>query len=122
MRVDALESQIQKGITDLLDAERIPYWRMNAGDRFGSYTSKRTGKTKNWRIKGHATGTPDLLVSFKSVNQSVPGFLWIEVKKPGEVQEPEQIEFQRRATVDWGHDYIVATSIDDVLHFLEVNQ
>src|SRR5512146_3091745 len=50
------ESLVLKAVTDLLSAERIPHWRMNAGDRFGSYRGKR------WRIRGHAPGTADLLV------------------------------------------------------------
>jgi hypothetical protein len=129
-----LEGDVKKCITDFLDAERIPWWRMNAGDRYGSYTSKRTGKSKRWKIAGQLTGTADLLCSpkirqfhpcgaialrgYTDRELAVAAFLWIEVKRPGEKQTADQIRFQQEC-LNRGHAYLLADSVDAVMEWLK---
>ena len=132
------EAAVKRAITDLLDAERIPYWPMNAGDRFGTY------KGKTWRIRGQQPGTADLLAAPRAIpdcasmfgdkdgclpgnrrlwicnacsvpQPPLPNFLWIECKRPkGGLQSEAQREFERFVT-EQGHIYVLATSSDDVL-------
>jgi hypothetical protein len=99
---------VMRACTDLLDAERILYFRMNAGDRFGTHTSKRTGKTSKWRIRGHAAGTADLLL-FISDETNIPRTVWVECKAPGYQPSAEQVAF-RNKVLAIGHWYAL---IDD---------
>jgi hypothetical protein len=92
---------VMRAVTDLLDAEHILYFRMNAGDRLGSYTSKRTGKTSRWRIKGHAKGTADLLLFIGTRP------VWCECKRPGEPLTAEQCEFAGMVQGTYNHVFII---------------
>lgn len=108
-----LERDVQRAITDLLTAHRIPFWRMNSGDRFGMTNGKK------WRIKGHEPGTPDLLAAPKN-EFGWPHYLWIEVKRPGGKQTPEQKNFETFANEQqmW---YVLADSVEVVEKFLAEN-
>jgi hypothetical protein len=122
-----LERDVQKSITDLLAAERIPCFRMNSGDRFGVTNGKK------WRIRGHETGTADLLaapkirkgfpsgplylLNMRGEDVAVPVFLWIEVKRPGNKQTADQIRFEQECMLR-GHAYLCADSVDTVLDWL----
>ena len=86
------EGLVKKAVEDLLKAENIPYWRMNAGDRFTSHP--KTGVV--YRIRGHKKGTADFLAApnIKSGPYVIPVFLWIETKDPerGKIEQ-EQLDF-----------------------------
>ena len=104
------EAAVKRAVTDLLDAERIPWWRMNAG---GTLVQS---KGKTYRIAGAQAGTADILAApICKFGCCKPKFLWIECKRPkGGVQSDAQKEFQR-FIVEQGHEYMIATSSDDVL-------
>lgn len=91
------EGYVKKAVEDLLKAERIRYWRMNAGDRFGSTNGRK------WRIRGHEAGTPDFLASLKReiacprCSDPVAQLMWIEVKAPGESPTKQQLAFADEA-------------------------
>ena len=121
------EGSVMKAVTDLLEAYRIPYWRMNAGNRIGSYASKRTGKTTHWCIRGHQPGTADLLAAPRALRipgglwlDGAPSYLWIEVKAPNGRQSVEQEQFEAFVRSQ-SMNYIVARSSDDVLRWLKDN-
>jgi hypothetical protein len=103
---------VMRAVTDLLDAERILYFRMNAGDRLGAYTSKRTGKTSRWRIKGHGKGTADLLFFIGTRP------VWCECKRPGEQTTHEQ-ELFRIDVVQRGHTYILVEDAAELQAWLK---
>lgn len=121
------EKDVMKQVCDFLDAERIPYFRMNAGDRFGITNGRR------WRIKGHAAGTADLLLSPKisrflpsghlRLNQitgeaaRIPVFLWCELKRPGKSQSPEQVRFELEC-LQRGHAYICIDDVQELIDWL----
>lgn len=120
MRSAILEKDVQRAIVDYLKAEKIPVFRMNSGDRFGEHNGKK------WRIKGHEPGTPDLLAA-PSVTMGdavgcsgfdVRAYLWIEVKRPGGKQSPEQKNFEKFCSE---HDmlYLLADSVEKVIDFLK---
>lgn len=113
------ESDTLKAILQYLEMRGILYFRMNSGDRFGSY------KGKTWRIRGHQKGTADILV-FKKESiylgrnlGTIPEYIeyplvcWVECKSALGKQSLEQKQFQQRVE-EWGHIYIVARNIDDV--------
>jgi hypothetical protein len=99
-----LEKDIQSTICDYLAARRYFFWRQN--------TSPTVQKSADgWqfrRMAKHAMrGVPDIIL----VHVGKPYFL--EVKRPGTKQSPDQIEFQRRAEAA-GALYSVVRSIEDV--------
>lgn len=123
------EAGIQKACIELLNAVGIPNFRMNAGDRFGTY------KGKTWRIRGHEKGTADLLalpevtvfipmpeVGINHQGRSHPHMwaLWLEIKRPGEKQTPEQRDFQYRME-SRGHVYLVITDVSQLQDWLKQN-
>lgn len=98
------EGVVKKAVTDLLDAERIPWWRMQSG--------KVKSQFGGW-IQMCAKGTADILAApngiayagtgFPQKNRErlvindgyvlVPKFLWIETKAPKGKPTKEQLEF-----------------------------
>lgn len=99
------EGQVKKAVMDLLAAYKIPAFRMNAGDRFGSY------KGRKWRIAGHAPGTADILALpwiYKG-DEARLAAVWIECKAPGKELSKLQENFRDWAIVQ-GHDYLL---VDD---------
>lgn len=112
------EGYVKKAVCDLLDAERILYWRMNAG---ATVLTGAGGKKR--MIRGHGAGTADILAAplvpsvltlRKEKSFPKPVFLWIEVKSDTGKQSPVQRSFQRLVEAQ-GHIYIIARSSDDVL-------
>lgn len=124
--VTTSEANVQRAVCDLLDAKRIFWCRMNAGDRFGSYTSKKTGKAKGWCIKGQKEGTADLLALISrwvGGNGQVPVstahiVLWIETKPTGGTQSPAQIDFQQDVEAR-GMTYLLVDSIDVLISWFK---
>lgn len=112
------EADVKRAVMDLLKARGIMSFRMNAGDRFGSY------KGRTWKIAGHPTGTADIL-AFLPLGVDYVGchnqfILWIETKSSIGKQSSEQIVFERMVK-DQGHDYILARSAFDVQDWLDKN-
>lgn len=101
------ESDIQKGILDLLAAERVFHVRMNSGAMFGEH------KGKKWAVRFGEKGMADILVIPKVGSWTIPA-LWIEVKNEKGKQPDDQKAFQARVEEE-GHRYLLARSIDDVL-------
>ena len=83
------ETDLSRAIREALTAKG--YWvdRINSGNVFLSYTSKRTGETKGRRIAMAEPGTPDTLVIWP--------YCWVETKTPIGKASPEQIEWHREA-------------------------
>ena len=92
------EAVTQKRIQDYLTAIKVYHARINvAGIR-------RNGQ---WTKSGATKGVSDLFAIVKGI------VYWIEVKKVGEKQSPEQIEFQNDVEANGGV-YILAYSVNDV--------
>ena len=106
------ESDVQKCITDYLAAERIPCWRMNAGNG------------GNFRMKGHEAGTADLLATpyLRYLgNFKAPALVWIETKAPGARTKPETAKAQQEFcdyVKSQGHYYIKASDVETVQQFI----
>ena len=120
------ESQVVAEIL-ALDLPGVTLCRTNAGMVFGSYTSKRTGKTKRWVIRVGAKGMSDL-VGFRTEyhpiwqdgkyprrpdDETVARFLAIEVKRPPRQATAQQQEFLDRVNAAGGIGF-VAWSAEDV--------
>ena len=95
------ETEIKKQITDYLKARRFLIFRMNAG-------RVRIGKRYIYLCP---TGTPDLQVV------GPPSF-WLEVKKPGEEPDEDQLKMHADLRAR-GHVVHVVWSLDDVIAILE---
>lgn len=119
------EGYVQSAITDFLAAEHVLHFRMNTGAMQGEHNGKK------WFVRFGAPGMADLL-AFKEVwcwwmQNSEAGIhndvrdlihsitpVWIEVKKPGGKQSPNQKSFQKLVE-SHGHRYILADSIDSFI-------
>src|SRR5437016_1004860 len=77
-----LEKEIQLSICHYLELRKHFWWRNNSG----AFKTERGGF-----IRFGTPGSPDIIV----VHVGHPYFL--EVKRPGTKQSPDQIEFQKRA-------------------------
>lgn len=113
------EGYVKKAVEDLLTAEKIPYWRMNAGDRFGQTNGRK------WRIRGHAEGTADILAAPRTVTFLPPNltmdanvFLWIETKGKDGKQSAEQLEFADYVR-NRGHYYLVIEDVKTLQDWLK---
>lgn len=115
------EAAVKRAVEDLLTAEKIRFYRMNAGDRFGEH------KGKTWRIKGHAKGTPDILATptiDSCLNTSVfrvKVLLWIEVKAPGKKPTDEQSAFAYTVIAD-GERWILVDDVSQLQKWLRENR
>src|SRR4051794_37889882 len=99
------EKDLMKLLRDFFAVEKIRAFRMNSGNVFGSYTSKKTGKASHWRIKLQEPGTPDWLVVKPCQKYAIPFsekgvsshyVIWIECKRPkNSTHEEAQKEFQK---------------------------
>jgi hypothetical protein len=99
------ESDIQASILDYLAARRHFAIRLN---NIPAFNRNADGTITMRRLPKHALpGLADILV----VHTGHPYFL--EVKRKGTYQSPEQKEFERRA-IEAGAFYAVVRSIDDV--------
>lgn len=92
------ESDIVKAITDYLTAKRHFFWRNNTG------ATKTIG---GGFIRFGAVGSPDICVIHEGF------FIGLEVKKKGEKQSTDQVEWERKCR-EAGAEYHVVRSIDDV--------
>lgn len=110
------EGSVKSAVEDFLKTTRIPYFRMNSGDRLGSSNGKK------WRIRGHESGTADFLLCpnislqnnanvFADVSGTAwfPCFLWVETKAPGKGPTDDQKVFAQKMQ-ERGHYWLC---IDD---------
>jgi hypothetical protein len=109
MNLKRSEADVMRSVKALLKATGILSFRMNSGDRFGSY------KGKVWRIMGNPTGTADLLCFIPKEGYVLP--LWIEAKSSIGKQSPEQKQFQEMVENE-GHSYLLARSAEDLHEWL----
>ena len=93
-----LERDVQRSIVDHLELRRHFFWRNNSG----AFKAQHGGF-----IRFGTSGSPDIIV----VHVGRPYFL--EVKRKGTYQSPEQREFQSKAEAA-GALYAVVRSIEDV--------
>jgi len=94
------ESEIQKLIIDYFESCGDIPMRMNSG----------LVKKGTRYIRLQKAGTPDLFVVRKSGNN-----LWIEVKRPGEKPDSDQVKMIN-ILQSYGETVIVATSLTDVIN------
>lgn len=98
------ESALLKAITQYLEFQNWPVYRMNSG----TFQDARTG---SW-IRGQGIGTPDLCVGYFDKTVRLWLLAWIEVKDKSRLSDA-QISFLRRVH-KLGCPWLVARSIDDV--------
>ncbi len=98
------ESEIQLSICEYLAARKHFYWRQNTAPTI----QKSNGGWAFRKMPKHSLkGVPDIIL----VHVGRPYFL--EVKRPGTYQSPDQKAFQQRAE-EAGALYAVVRSIEDV--------
>jgi len=105
------EAQTQRLILDWLAAKGILAFRMQSGATISSYK----GKTRMFRY-----GTPGMadILAFTRQTEHEPSLpIWIEVKAPKGKQSDLQKSFEKQVAAE-GHNYIVATSLEDVENWL----
>lgn len=102
-----LEKHIQKQILDYLSYRPGKFWRQNTGAFKGKYTSKRTGVTKTRFVQFGIDGCADI-TGIKEGRR-----IEIEVKRPKEKQNDNQIAFQAMIESQGGL-YVLARSLEDV--------
>lgn len=109
------ESDIQRTILDGLAAMHIWAIRMNSGAMYGSHKGKR------WAVRFGRKGMADVLaLPYRDNKFHACCFnpTWIEVKRLGEKQTADQVNFQYEVESE-GHRYILATSWDSVLAVIQ---
>jgi len=96
------ESDIQKQIMETLEQCGIFYIRLNSGEVrvHGGY------------LRLCPPGTGDIIV-FPPMSTPV----WLEIKELKGEQRKTQIAFQAK-TADYGHDYYIVRSLDDIKPFI----
>jgi hypothetical protein len=129
MNLQRSEKDIQAGIVSVLKAHGILAFRMNTGAMRGNH------KGKPWYVRFGFPGTADIL-AFPQIETRIrlaPGsnpatvwirlttILWIECKRPGEKQEPDQEHFQL-IVEQAGHTYLVGHSPQEVLDWIEARR
>ncbi len=92
------EAATQRRIQDYLTGIGAYHARINVGGL------RRKGV---WTPSGATKGVSDLVAIIKGV------VYWIEVKKVGEKQNPDQIEFQKNVEANGGI-YVLAYSVNDL--------
>lgn len=105
MKLYRSEADVLRSIKALLKARGILCFRMQSGDRFGSY------KGKTWRIMGNPSGTADILCFIPKDGYPTP--VWIEAKSSIGKQAPGQKQFQEIVERE-GHSYLLVRSSQDV--------
>lgn len=93
-----LESEIQRKIIDYFKLRNIYCCRVNVGGL------RRKGV---WTKSGATNGVADLFATIKGITW------WIEVKRLGEKQNPDQIEFEKNIKANGGK-YVLSYSLNDV--------
>lgn len=126
------EADTQALILDWLTALRIKAIRYNTGSQLLNYRNK-DGQDKKRMFRAHSAGNghPDIcayprigapyepLTDRKlalRTGRLIPVVWWIEVKKIGEEQRPEQRDFEIDYTAI-GHYYTLAYSLDDCIRW-----
>jgi hypothetical protein len=107
------EKVAQNAFLEALALKGVRAWRVNAGSILGSYTSKKTGKSKSWMVKGAPKGTPDTQVHIWG---SV--FAFIEFKRPGEALNEDQRKWHAWAKE---HGVLHAVHTEAMAALLEVS-
>jgi len=110
-----LEKDVQRTCIDYLDAKRIMYLRLNAGDTF------RPGQNgKLYKVRGAPKGTADLLIlSHHEVLHCIgPRPLFIEFKSSAGKQTDEQEAFSNDVEIR-GYEYYVIRSLDELIEVLQ---
>jgi len=133
--IKMLEKDIQRACIDYLDAKRVMYLRLNAGDSF------RPGANgKLYKVRGATKGTADLLVlatrneahSVKAqgltidtvhihevyVSADWPRPIFVEFKSEKGRQTTEQKEFEQTVKVN-NYEYYLIRSLDELLEVLK---
>lgn len=59
------EGAVKKAVLEYLVLRGAYALRINVAPVFGSYTSKKTGKTKRWAIQAVPRGTPDIIGCYR---------------------------------------------------------
>jgi len=101
-----------KGMLTLMEAAgKIEHHdRLNAGSTYGLYDKRGTRRAINMC----RPGTPDHYVILNDGTM-----LWIEAKSSTGKQSDHQAEFERKVNCLPGHHYIIATSVTDVINFID---
>ena len=100
-----LEKEIQTAICDYLLLRRYFYWRQNTAP---TVQKNDTGWFFRKMPKHARRGVPDIIVV---KNGTV---IFLEVKRPGEKQSPDQVKFQADCEKE-NTRYHVVMSLDDVI-------
>lgn len=109
------ENQIQKAVMDLLAAEHIYALRLNTASQL-AYDGH--GKSRMIRSHSGGRGVADILAVLQTSDDSrLKRILWIECKRQGGKQSPEQLSFQEHVE-SMGHYYLLAFDVSDVLNWL----
>lgn len=99
------ESDIQREILEALGPyNHIKIWRTNSG-------------RAKYNIRLAPAGTPDI-IGYIIWGKNAGKFLGIEVKEPGKLQKPKQIEFQCELTSAGGF-YFLVHSKDEAVKLVE---
>jgi hypothetical protein len=101
------EKDIQKAILDYLQARGVLAFRINTG----AMQSEYNGRKRFMRF-----GTPGMadVLAFSIFGET----FWIECKSPTGKQSELQKSFQHQVE-DYGHKYVLARSVDDVIGALQ---
>ena len=119
MKPKERESDILRTISEGLSALRIWHMRCNSGAMFGEYAGKKRMLRFGRRGMADVLALPRICEA-GHINctdgdkpHCGPTVFWLEIKRPGEKQSPDQIAFEQEVTAE-GHRYLVAHSWEDV--------
>lgn len=103
MRKLTPESSLKRLITDWLNAERIPWFRMQSG----KIIARHNGRSR--AIPFGEPGMADILAAPRIMGR--PVYLWIELKAGKGQCTPDQLNFCERVQ-GFGMNYIVVRSLE----------
>jgi hypothetical protein len=109
------EASVQNAVLGFLGVNGCIAWRVNTGGRHTSYTSKKTGITKEGYVAFGPKGQPDIQgwIPRKGSGMAIP--IYIETKRPvGGRRTPDQIAFIENA-IRGGCFAMFAKSVDEVM-------
>lgn len=121
MRTAPTEAETQKAVMEYLAASRIFAFRLN--------TAAVKVEKRFFRAHSLGKGAADVVAMPRSLRvQSAngrilyidgpPAVWWIEVKRPGGKQSPEQKSFQVKVEAQ-GQNYLLVESIDQVIEWVK---
>lgn len=117
MKVLKNEAAVKRAVEDLCKAERIPVYRMQAGNLV---------IPGRGRIRLNASGTADLLLApnlpMGMMNLPTPAFLWVECKRPdgGRITD-EQLAFADEVRKR-GHHHLFVSDVRQLQEWLRDNR